>query len=97
MFHHYLIYRILVTTTYLFLLFSGNIAYIPRELSSHGCPSLSELDDGCSHRGVYLLRTTSQHCCEFLDQRGNAFSAYSNGEIKIDESKENDTSMPSNG
>ena len=68
-------------------------------MANHGCPSLSDLNDGCcqDYRGVYLLRTTSQHCCEHLDEHGNVFSAYSNGEIKIGDSQHDNTSISSNG
>jgi hypothetical protein len=51
-------------------------------MANQDCPS--ELSER-SCQGVYLLRTTSQHCCEHLDERGNVFSAFSNGEIKIGE------------
>lgn len=75
--------------------FTGNIAYIPREYSGREFPSLNDLRDGTRQpRGIYVLRTTSQLSCEMLDEQGNVFSAYSNGEIKISESEGNIGSTP---
>ena len=77
------------------VIFSGNIAYIPQDLSS---VSWSFNDSYCTNmRGVYLLRTTSQHCCELLDQQGKVFSAFSNGEIKISESEKDHADILNNG
>ncbi|XP_028409597.1 sperm-associated antigen 17-like isoform X2 [Dendronephthya gigantea] len=68
----------------------GNIAYLPQDLSSNaGCLKFSDLDDNSlkDRPGVYLLRTTSQTCCELSDQQGNVFLAYTNGETKVTESE----------
>lgn len=75
----------------------GNIAYIPRDLSCNGSLKFRDLDDNSSLKdrpGVYLLRTTSQCCCQLADQRGNVFVAYANGETKVIESENDSNDTP---
>ena len=69
-----------------YILFLGNVTYVPRDLTYIDRPSASFeslTNRWKERRGVYFLRTTSQHCCEMTDQGGNAFSVFANGEIKI--------------
>ena len=64
----------------------GNIAYIPHDISYNDGhqTSFPNLASGSSHdHGVYFLRTTSQHCCEMKDQKGNTFSVFANGETEV--------------
>ena len=64
----------------------GNIAYIPYDISCNDGPQTSfpNLASGSSRdHGVYFLRTTSQHCCEMKDQKGNTFSVFANGETEV--------------
>ena len=48
------------------------------------------VDSSKEFSGVYILRTTSQHCCEMKDEKGNVFSAFTNGEIKVTQGADDD-------
>ena len=41
--------------------------------------------------GVYVMRTTSQHCCEMTDTKGTHFTVMSNGEMTVNKAETRET------
>ena len=63
---------------------------MPREVAPNKEFPLPEPALDCSNvpAGVYIMRSTSQSCCELKDARGAHFSVISNGEMKIERQEE---------
>lgn len=55
-------------------------------VSYHGRDTQTIKQGHCSKipEGVYVMRTTSQFCCEMTDGRGTHFTVMSNGQMTVD-------------
>ncbi|KAK2570951.1 Sperm-associated antigen 17 [Acropora cervicornis] len=64
----------------------GVVTYWGRDTQSSKLSDLSEpaLDSSGAPEGVYIMRTTSQLCCEITDTKGTHFTVMSNGEMTVE-------------
>lgn len=63
----------------------GVVTYWGRDTQSSKQSDLSEpsVDSSRAPEGVYIMRTTSQLCCETTDTKGTHFTVMSNGQMTI--------------
>lgn len=62
------------------------MTYWGRDTQSSKLSDLSEpaLDSSGAPEGVYIMRTTSQLCCEITDTKGTHFTVMSNGQMTVE-------------
>lgn len=74
----------------LYFPYPGVVSYHGRDVQSNKQSDLTEpaLDDGSkAPEGVYVMRTTSQFCCEMTDPKGTHFTVMSNGQMTIEKAE----------
>ena len=75
-----------------FLLFSGVVSYYTRDTP---CNTQAKSEPAVNEHeapvGVYVMRTTSQRCCEMTDTRGTHFTVMSNGGTTVNKAETRET------
>ena len=79
-------------------------------MSYHGRDTQTSKETGSSEptldhskvpKGVYVMHTTSQHCCEMTDTKGTRFTVMSNGQMTVEKAETElatrDTAVTSEG
>ena len=74
------------------LLFSGVVSYYTRDTQCNTqAKSEPAMDEQEALVGVYVMRTTSQRCCEMTDTRGTHFTVMSNGGMTVNKAETRET------
>lgn len=65
------------------------MSYHGRDTQSNNQADSSDpaVDDSKAPEGVYVMRTTSQLCCEMTDAKGTHFAVMSNGQMTVDKAE----------